>query len=63
MDQATKVGELIVTLPKKDFQHKDQRQFEVVLEFSETEILAEIIYLDTNMKVKTPIDLLSSQQS
>ena len=61
-DQATKVGELIITLPKKDFQHNDQGQFEVVLEFSETEILAEIMYLDTKMKVKTPINFLSSQQ-
>ena len=61
-DQATKVGELIVSLPKKDFQLKDQRQFEVVLEFNETDILAEIMDLDTKMKVKTPIDFLSSQQ-
>ena len=60
-DQATKVGELIVSLPDQGFLHKDQRQFEVVLEFSGTEIQAEIMYLDTKMKVKT-IDFLSSQQ-
>ena len=33
------------------------------LEFSETEILAEIMYSDTKMKVKTPINFPSSQQS
>ena len=61
-DLATKVGELVISLPEKNFLHKDQRQFEVVLEFSETEILAEITHLDTKVKVKTPIDLLSSHQ-
>ena len=53
MDLATKVGELIVSLPAQDFLHKDQRQFEVVLEFNGAEIEAEIMYLDTKMKVKT----------
>ena len=61
-DQAIKVGKLIVSLPDQDFLHKDQRKFEVILEFSGTEIQAEIIYLDTKMKVRTPIDFLSSHQ-
>ena len=61
-DLATKVGELVIKLPAQDFLHKDQRQFEVVLEFSGTEIQAEIMYLDTKMKVKAPIDFLSSHQ-
>ena len=36
-DLATKVGELVISLPAQDLLHKDQRQFEVVLEFSGTE--------------------------
>ena len=61
-DQATKIGELIVSLPENYFLHEDQRQFEVVLEFSETDIIAEIMYLDTKVKVEIPIDFLRSHQ-
>ena len=58
---ATKVGEVHISLPEGDYLHKDQRQFEVTLEFSGTEIQASVKYLDTQEEVKAPIDFLSSQ--
>ncbi|XP_011409828.1 PREDICTED: heat shock 70 kDa protein 12A-like [Amphimedon queenslandica] len=58
MPMAEKVGELKFELPKGDILHKDQRRFQVVLDFSSVEIDATVRYLNTNTDIKTTLNFL-----
>ena len=58
MPMAEKVGELQFDIPKGDILYKDQRRFQVILDFSSVEINATVHYLDTNTDVKTSLNFL-----
>ena len=58
MPMAEKVGELQFDIPKGDILYKDQRRFQVILDFSSVEINATVRYLNTNTDVKTSLNFL-----
>ena len=58
MPMAEKVGELKFELPRGDILHKDQRRFQVILDFSSVEIDATVRYLNTNTDIKTTLNFL-----
>ena len=58
MPMAERVGKLQLAIPKEDMLHKDQRRFQVILDFSSVEIKAAVRYLNTNEAMETKLDFL-----
>lgn len=59
--QARELARCSIDLPNDDFLARTQREFKLLLDFSSTEVQAQVIYMDTKKVAKVAIDFLSVQ--